>query len=272
MAPEIMMPEVVRVFWGRRVECAQCHNHPFETWSQNEFWGLAAFFSGMTELQTSHVVIDVLGSGHVDQPKEMMLINPRTKEKVGPASLDGSKLSKDQWMDPRMRLAEWMTSQPYFAQAAVNRIWSYFFGRGIVDPVDDFRSTNPPSHPELLEALAKDFRASGYDLKHLMTAIVHSQTYQLSGIPNRSNKADTADYSHAQPRALEAAVLLDAITTATGVPEKFEYHAYTADGGDPPRGARAMQMIPDVCQSQFMDTFGRSMRNALPGGPQRPSL
>jgi hypothetical protein len=270
--PELVMPEMVRVFMGRRIECAQCHNHPFEAWTQNQFWGLAAFFAGFTELRDLSLVIDVLGGGHVDQPKQMMVVNPRTKEKVVPAFLDGGKLPQDKWLDPRMRLAEWITSHPYFAEAAVNRIWSNFFNRGIVEPIDDFRSTNPPTHPELLDALAKDFRDSGYDLKHLMRRIVQSRTYQLSGIPNETNKDDQINYSHSQPRPLEAAVLLDAITSATGVPEKFEFTSDVYPDLYSPRGVRAMQTIPDLCPSQFMDVFGRSMRKALPLERPRPTL
>src|SRR5207244_1247009 len=113
-------------------------------------------------------------------------------------------------------------SNPYFAEATVNRMWGYFFGTGIVEPVDDFRTTNPPTNPELLAALAKDFRDTGYDLKRLMRTIVQSRTYQLSAAPNGSNKDDRINYSHAQPKALEAAVLLDAISTVTGVPEDFK--------------------------------------------------
>jgi hypothetical protein len=270
--PEVLMPELVRLFMGRRIECAQCHNHPFEAWRQNQFWGLAAFFGGYTELRDSSLIIDVLGGGHVDQTKDTMVVNPRTKEKVLPAFLDGTALPQSEWMDPRMRLAQWITSHPYFAEATVNRMWSFFFGRAIVDPVDDFRSTNPPTNPELLAALAKDFKDSGYDLKHLMRTIVQSRTYQLSATPNESNKEDTLDYSHAEPRPLQAAVMLDAITSVTGVPEKFEFHAAETGGGNPPPGLRAMRTIPDICESQFMDDFGRSMRKSLPSGPPQPSL
>jgi hypothetical protein len=245
------MPELVNVFMGRRIECAQCHNHPYEAWSQDQFWGLAAFF------------VDRTG----DQIGEVM--NPRTKATVLPAFLDGTKLPLDQWTDPRMRLAEWMTSHPYFAEAAVNRMWSYFFARAVVEPVDDFRSTNPPTNPELLQALAKDFRDSGYDLKHLIETIVESRTYQLSSVVNETNKDDTVDYSHAQPRALEAAVLLDAISNVTQVPEKFQIDSFAA-GGDEPSGSRAVGMNPDICPSQFMDAFGRSMRRTTPTG--RPEV
>jgi hypothetical protein len=271
LRPEIIMPELVRVFWGRRMECAQCHNHPFEHWSQDQFWGLSAFFAGLTELQESKVVLDTLGGGHVDQPRDMTLRHPRTKEKVFPAFLDGSKLPQAQWMDPRARLAESITSNPYFAEATVNRMWGYFFATGIVEPVDDFRTTNPPTNPELLRALAKDFRDTGYDLKHLIRTIVQSRTYQLSATPNETNKDDRINYSHAQPKALEAAILLDAISAATGVPEDFKYHG-TAGGGEPPPGARAVQLMPEFTPSQFLDAFGRSIRNSLPSGHPEPNL
>jgi hypothetical protein len=269
--PEVVMPELVRVFWGRRIECAQCHNHPFERWSQNQFWGLAAFFAGLAELQESRVVIDVMGGGHVDQPKDMMLAHPRTKEKVVPAFLDGTKLPSRDWMDPRARLAEWMTSNPYFAEATVNRMWGYFFGTGIVEPVDDFRTTNPPSNPDLLRGLARDFRDHGYDLRRLMRTIVQSRTYQASATPNETNRNDRINASHAQPKALEAAVLLDAISSVTGAAEEFRYHR-AAGGGEPPPGARAVQLLPEFTPSQFLDAFGRSMRTALPVGHPEANL
>src|SRR5262249_47509077 len=129
----------------------------------------------------------------------------------------------------------------------------------------------PPTHPEVLQALAKDFKDAGYDLKRIMRTIVQSRTYQLSATPNESNKEDKIDYSHALARPLEAAVLLDAITSVTGVPEKFELH-HIVGGGDAPMGTRAMQTIADVCPSQFMDDFGRSTRRALPAGSPQPNL
>jgi len=276
--PETLMPELIRLFMGRHIECAQCHNHPFENWTQNQFWGLGAFFGGYTEVRNlksgDGLIVDVLGGGHVDKTKQEMLVtNPRTKEKVVPTFLDGKKLPENQWMDPRMRLAEWITSHPYFAEATANRIWSYLFGRGIVDPVDDLRSTNPPTHPELLRALAEDFRSHGFDLKHLTRRIAESLTYQMSSASTETNKDDTINYSHAQPRPLEAAVLLDAITSTTGVPEKFGFRALNQfEGGSTPAGVRAMQMIPDLCPSPFMDAYGRSMRKNLPVGPPKPNL
>jgi hypothetical protein len=269
--PDVLMPELIRLFMGRRIECSQCHNHPFEAWSQNQYWGLAAFFAGYTEVRDSTLIIDALSAGNVDQPKEMMVMNPRTKQKVVPAFLDGTQLPSSEWIDPRRHLADWVTAHPYFAEATVNRLWSFFFGRGIVEPVDDFRSTNPPTHSELLRALAKDFTDSGFNLKHLMKTIVQSRTYQLSATPNENNKDGRMGYSHGRARPLEAAVLLDAITSVTGVPEKFAIHPI-AGGGDAPVGTRAMHTITDICPSQFMDDFGRASRRALPSGPPQPSL
>lgn len=271
LAPEKIMAEHVRVFFGRRFDCAQCHNHPFESWSQNQFWGLTAFYAGLNELRDSQVVLDGLGGGHVDQTGKEQVLHPRTKEPVVPSFLDGSRWPEEQWMDPRLKLAEWMTSHPYFAEAAANRIWGYLFGRGIVDPVDDFRTTNPPSHPTLLAALAKHFKDNGHDLKDLIRTIVQSRTYQLSATPNRTNQADRINYSRTLSRPLQAAVLLDAISRTTGVEEDFDFH-WMAGGGTPPPSTRAMQMIPDLCPSRFMDVYGRSMRKTAGSGNPAPSL
>ncbi|MBM3754803.1 MAG: DUF1553 domain-containing protein [Acidobacteria bacterium] len=269
VAPENLMPELIRVFMGRRIDCAQCHNHPFETWSQNQFWGLTAFFGGLTEVRNGQLIVDTMGD-HPDRPRDMSVIHPRTKEKVLPTFLDGTVLPRERWTDPRRELAQWVVSHPYFAEAAANRIWGYFFGRGIVDPVDDFRGTNPPTHPELLAALAKDFQTHRFDLKHLMRTIAQSRTYQLSSVANETNRHDRINYSRAQPRPLDAAVLLDAISAATGVPEEFRYHPMA--NGDPAAGTRAQQMLPDLCPSPFMDAYGRSMRKTPgPGAPQ-PAL
>ena len=151
----------------------------------------------------------------------MALLHPRTKAVVKPALLDNSPLNLTPGGNPRKELARWMTSHPYFAEAAVNRIWGYFFARGIVDPVDDFRSTNPPTHPELLAALAADFREHGHDLRRLMKTIVSSRTYQLSHRPNATNREDVINYSRSLARGLDAEVLLDAVADVTGIPETF---------------------------------------------------
>ncbi len=272
IVPHELMSEQVRLFMGRRLDCAQCHNHPFEIWSQDQFWGLTAFFGNLTVLRDASLLIDNPGGGRsYDQKQEgTKVIHPRRKEEVTARFLDGSPLAAEQGIDPRMALAEWMISQPSFAETAVNRIWAYFFSRGIVDPVDDFKTSNPPTHPELLVALGRSFAENGYDLKHLMRLIAQSRTYQSSGISNHTNKHDRINYSRALPRHLEAVVLLDAISHATGVPENFEVHPKSVGEGAPRPGARAVDLIPELFPCHFLDVYGRSMRKTLPSG--KPSL
>jgi hypothetical protein len=213
-----------------------------------------------------------LSSKDVDGKIE--LLHPRTKLPISPALLDGSKVNLQPDSNPRKELARWMTSQPYFAEAAVNRIWGQFFGRGIVDPVDDFRSTNPPTHPELLAALAKDFRDHGYDLRHLMRMIVMSRTYQLSNAPNETNRNDLVNYSHALPRPLDAEVLLDALVDVTNIPETFS--TAVTDGssvGQAPTGTRAINLKdPDMYFSRFLELYGRPNRGAIPERSVHPNL
>jgi len=265
--PQDMMAEEVRVFLGRRLDCAQCHNHPYETWSQNQFWGLTAFFGRLTHIGdlggAGPAVIFDDPTGHGENGGGAKVLHPRTKQEVQPSFLDGRVLSETERVDLRLRLAEWMTSpqNPYFAEAAANRIWGYFFGRGIVNPVDDFRLTNPPTHPELLRDLGNDFRDHGYDLRYLMRLIVQSKTYQLSGTPNATNKDDHINYSHALPRSLEAEVLLDALSQVTEVPEIFEDDS----GARLPAESRAIKIIfPDTFPSQFLDIYGRPNRLMVP--------
>ena len=271
IVPAKMMAEHVRVFLGRRLDCAQCHDHPYENWTQEQFWGLTAFYGGLSELVEGHIVLDTLGGAHVDRREDRTVIHPRTDRPMLPTFLDGSRLPQEQWLDPRLELARWMTCHPYFSEAAVNWIWGYFFGRGIVDPVDDFRTTNPPTHPKLLAELAREFRDRGYDLQGLMRTVVQSRTYQLSAEPNPSNKGDRLHYSRAQARPLEAAVLLDAVSRATAVEEEFILHNIVGGGKAPP-GTRAMQMIPDLCPSTFMEVYGQSMRKTPASGNPAPNL
>jgi len=273
-----LVSEELRVFLGRRVECAQCHNHPFDTWTQKQFWGIAAFFGRMTNTAWAEdqILFDD-PEGHEIDLGDMgttalafrTVRNPRTQQPVDSQFFDGQVLSESERRDPRLALARMITASPYFAEAAVNRIWAQFFGRGIVDPVDDFRWSNPPTHPELLEALARDFRAHGYDLKHLMRTIVRSTTYQLSSTPNAANREDHINYSHSWPRPLDAEVLLDAVSSATGVPEIFA----TAESGKLPRGTRAVQLrYPANYESRFLEAFGQPSREVLPERSTRPTL
>ncbi|MCY3758403.1 MAG: DUF1553 domain-containing protein [Acidobacteria bacterium] len=270
--PENMMGEEVRVFMGRRLDCAQCHDHPYERWTQDQFWGMAAFFGSMFRLGANpeSVVFDSPDgrevAADVPSPTELRVLHPRTGQEVVPTLLNGTRVSYDGPGFPRGEMAKWITSHPYFAEASVNRFWSYFFGRGIVDPVDDFRSNNPPTHPELLRRLAEDFARNGYDLRHLFRRIVHSRTYQLSSTVNHTNRADRLNYSRALSRPLDAEILLDAICDVTGVPETFGNWLHRKKGrGGPPRGTRAVQLKEtDIYQSTFLDTFGRPNRFSIP--------
>ncbi len=273
--PQEAMGEQVRVFFGRRMDCAQCHNHPYENWSQDQFWGMAAFFSRMFRMGS--IVMDHptnMDLGTKDVGGSMDLLHPRTKAVVQPAVLDNAKLNITAEGNPRRELARWMTGHPYFAEATVNRIWGHFFARGIVDPVDDFRSTNPPTHPELLAALAADFVKHGHDLRHLMRTIVSSRAYQTSHKPNASNRDDVVNYSHALSRGLDAEVLLDAVADVTGLPETFS--TAITDGatvGQAPAGTRAIQLRdPDTFYSRFLELYGRANRGAVPERANKPNL
>jgi hypothetical protein len=278
IAPQEVMAEELRVFGGVRLECAQCHNHPFEAWSQDQFWGLAAFFGQMTVAgnDSDGLLID-FPLAPIPLPRgekgPKALIHPRTKQAVKPAFLDGSEPAPGDPADLRMTLARWMTSRdnPYFARAAVNRMWGYFFSRGIVDPVDDFRSTNPPTHPELLEALARRFQEQNYDLKALIRTIVQSRTYQLSGETNPTNRSDEVNYARARPRALEAVVLLDAISRVSGVDEQFAWHSFVGGGSTAP-GTRAIDLVPEIAPCRFLDAYGRPNRQALPERSNQPNV
>ncbi len=277
-----MMGEEVRVFMGRRLDCAQCHDHPYENWSQDQFWGLSAFFGPMFKLggNPASVIFDHPGGKEVApdvaSPRELRVIHPRTHQEVQPTLLDGTVVPYTEHTFPRRELAKWMTSHPYFAEAAVNRMWSLFFGRGFVNPVDDFRSTNPPSHPELLRLLATDFADHGYRLKRLIRLIVNSRTYQLSSATNDTNQADRMNYSHTLPRPLDAEILLDAITDVTGVPETFSLSlpgGAARKGGKAPRGTRAVELKEtDIYYSRFLDLYGRPNRLSVPERDATPKL
>lgn len=288
--PEEIMPEEVRVFLGRRLDCAQCHNHPFEHWTQDQFWGLAAFFGLISRTEWpgfgAAVIFDDPSGKEPDfgSPQDSVkVIHPRRKKIVEPTLLDGKSISKDAKDDPRSKFALWVTSHPFFAEALVNRMWNYLFGRGLVNPVDDFRSTNPATHPELLKALAQDCRLHGYDLKQLLRRIVTSRTYQLSSDPSlvlpsnpnkqnfqtSSNKNDSINYSHFIPKPLEAEILLDAISQVTDVPEIFKNNLE----GQAPRGTRAIHLeVPDIYPSDFLEMYGKPNRNQVPEIRSAPSL
>jgi hypothetical protein len=269
-ALERVVAEQFRVFMGRRMDCAQCHNHPYDRWKQDQFWGLGAFYRRVTNTEWAfdNVVFDDPNGHEVNfgEGKSTLAFrenrHPRTKQLVPPTFPDGRVLPARNRRDLRQELADWMTNHTYFAEAMVNRMWGHFFGRGIVDPVDDFRLGNPPTHPSLLNRLAQDFQEHGYDLKHLMRRIVSSRTYQLGSRPNLNNRRDRLNYSHAYPRPLEAEVLLDAISTVTGVPELFRAEGMLS--GTAPPGTRAINLkYPASYANRFLEVFERPKRDVV---------
>ena len=278
---ENMMAEEMRVFLGRRFDCAQCHDHPYEEWTQDQFWGLTAFFGPMFKLggNPSSVVFDFPDgkeiAADVPAPTDLRVRHPRTKAPVTPSLLDGREVPFDSIDLPRRELAEWATSHEFFAQATANRLWSHFFGRGLVDPVDDFRSTNPPTHPALLERLAEDFATGGYRIKPLLRRIALSRTYQLSSRTNETNRSDRINYSHALPRALDAEILLDAVSDVTRVRPRFKVGTNRGSwkGGVTPVDGRAVQLKEgDLYPSAFFDAYGRPNRFSVPERDPSPKL
>jgi hypothetical protein len=242
--PDNIATNVSQVFLGVRIECSRCHNHPWEKWTQEDFWGFAAFFGRMGikdtyENDESEVTLKPAGE----------VISPKTKKRVDAKYLDGPTEIEGPDEDIREKLANWITSphNPWFARAIVNRVFKHYMGRGIVEPLDDFRVTNPPTNEALLDALAKDFVANGYRLKHTIRLILNSRAYQLSSVPNETNRTDTLNYSHYYVRRLLAEELIDSMSEVTGVPEKIPGYM---------PGTRAMT-IPQGAPTYFLATFGR---------------
>ncbi|HZO91324.1 MAG TPA: DUF1549 and DUF1553 domain-containing protein [Chthonomonadaceae bacterium] len=240
---------ITQLFLGVRFSCAKCHDHPFERWTQNQYYQLGAFFA-----QVGYKSGDAQGDEVVFNKGEGEVTHPRTGKVVAPQVPVGHLARTASLADRRAAFAQWLTApdNPYFSRAMVNRLWSYFLGRGIIDPVDDIRASNPPSNPELLEALNQDFVSHGFDLRHMMRVIVLSRAYQSSIKTNKWNEDDKANFSHFIPRRLEAEQLLDAINLATGTRSKFE---------GLPSGARAAQLPDAVSGGEgFLDLFGRPAR------------
>ena len=248
--PPELTTQFSQLFLGTRLECAKCHHHPNEKWSQDDFYQLAAYFGPVKQkgaglsppISAGTETFYFTPGGEVKHPVSGVAMTPRPPE--------GPELPKSESRDPRRHLADWLTApeNPFFAKAAVNRVWGHFFGRGLVHPVDDFRSSNPCVNPALLDALAADFAAHGYDLKHLLRTVMASRTYQLSSVPNATNLGDTRQFSRSYRRRLPAEVLVDAVSDVTGVPETFSAV---------PPGGRAMQTWSYKIASHFLDAFGR---------------
>lgn len=249
--PEDLTTLTAQTFLGLSIECARCHDHPSENWKREDFIGLTAFFS------------QVRGKGRRPPPTEDIRYlafdqeyrHPETKQVVRPRFLEGGEPVIRPLVDRRSVLADWVTSpaNPWFARATVNRFWRQLMERGLVEPPDDFRSTNPATNPRLLDRLAEDFVAHGFDLRHLMRTILNSKTYQLSSLPAARNRSDDIQYSRYYLRRLTAEQLLDSIVQITGVPEKFL--AYYP-------GARSVNLADSGIPSPFLDMYDRPKRDA----------
>ena len=236
---------------GSRMRCANCHNHPLDKWTQDDFHGLTAIFAKVTRGTT--VRISPVGKA----------IHPQTGQPAQMKIPGGRFLAADT-KDGRAALADWVTSKnnPYFAKAIVNRLWQTMMGRGLVEPVDDFRATNPASHPALLDRLADDFVAHGFDLRHTLKKIAMSAAYSRSSKATPSNASDDRYYSHAIRKSLEPAVLADAISEVTDVPDRY---------GDEPLGTRAVQLPDASIRSDGLDILGRCAREGSCDSTQAPT-
>lgn len=246
--PKQQIEDVAQLFLGVRMQCAQCHHHPFERWSQDDYYSLVAFFS-----QVGRKPSGTRGEDLIFHKRGVATAaNMKTGVPLKPGALGDAipEIAADE--DPRLKLADWMggKSNPFFAKSLVNRYWKHFFVRGLIEPEDDIRDTNPPTNPALLEALEKHFIASGFDLKELVRVITQSHAYQLSEVPNQHNIVDRQNYSRYYPRRLQAEVLLDAIDRLAGTQTDF---------ANLPPGTRAVA-LPDNSynrSSQFLRVFGR---------------
>jgi Protein of unknown function (DUF1549)/Protein of unknown function (DUF1553) len=240
---------ISQVFLGARLQCAKCHNHPFERWTQDNYYGLGAFFQRVQRKKTQRtgeMFVWTSNAGEVTQPRTGQVMKPWLPQigSIEPATDD----------DRRKAFAEWLVSptNPYFARIEANRIWSQLFAKGIVDPIDDFRDSNPPSNGPLLDALAKDFVEHKFDRQHLLRVILNSRTYQASYQTNDFNRDDARYFSHQEPRLLTAEQLLDAVNATSGTNQTF---------GQLPPGTKATQLpAPDVVKVDFLKVFGQPER------------
>jgi hypothetical protein len=247
--PDALARTVSQAFLGVRVECAQCHHHPFEKWSQEDYYSLAGFFNGIERKPLTKERVLVFHAGYREMPI------PDSNLKVAARGLDAPVSPRLSTADPRIVLAEWLTAadNPWFARLAVNRLWKHYLGRGLVEAEDDLRSTNPPTNPPLLDLLARRLVESRFDLKAVMRLIMNSRTYQLSSEPTANNREDEQNFSSYYVKRLPAEPLLDAISAVTEVPESFPGR---------PLGTRAIALWDNRLPSYFLEIFGRPERTS----------
>lgn len=256
-SPDEVATLASQLFLGVRLECAKCHQHPFERWSQADFYSFAAYFAQVGYKGTG-LSPPISGSEEIVLVKKSgSVTHPLTGQPLPPRPLFGTAPPIEPESDPRLALAAWMTSDenPYFAQVAANRIWAKLMGRGLVEPVDDLRATNPPTNAPLLEALAEEFRRQRYDNKALIRAIANSYVYGLASTPSERNLADTRNHSRHYRKRMRAEVLLDAVSDVTGIADRFDAM---------PPDSRAVEIWTHRVSSLFLDTFGRPDPNQDP--------
>ncbi|HET6246472.1 MAG TPA: DUF1549 and DUF1553 domain-containing protein [Tepidisphaeraceae bacterium] len=239
-----------QVFMGMRIQCAQCHNHPFDRWTQDDYYGFAAFFSQIGRKQAEdprETIVFNRGNGEVNHPVGGRVMQPKFL---------GGEIPDVKGKDRRVVLAKWLASSdnPYFAKNLSNIVWAHFFGKGIIDPVDDVRVSNPAVNPELLDTLAQKFTEYHYDFKRLVRDICTSRTYQLASETNESNEADEHNFSHSLIRRMRAEVVMDCMSEATGTKDKFR---------GLPLGSRAVQIADGATTDYFLTTFGRATRETV---------
>lgn len=248
--PDVLARSISQLFLGVRIECAQCHHHPSDRWGQDDYYALAGFFTGVQRKSVPIGGEAVFSKGGSD------LKHPRTEEVIPTRALGAPPADFTEHPDRRKFLAEWMTSteNPFLARAIANRLWAHYFGRGLIEPIDDMRSTNPASNEPLLDALAKHMHDVRFDLKSFMRTLLNSRAYQLSSQTNELNERDLQNHSHSVDKPLAAEVLLDAICQGTGVPEKFNGW---------PQGYRAIEIWDNRIPSYFFRVFGRPLRTTV---------
>ena len=254
------MESTAQLFLGSRIQCAKCHNHPFERWTQDNYYGLTAFFARIKTKKLGNS-----GDAFIWNAKKGEVQHPVSGKSQAPWVPDTSKVELPPEKERRQAFVDWLIrpANPFFAKVEVNRIWASLMGTGIVEPFDDFRDTNPPSNEPLLEALAEDFIQSGYDRRHIIRTIVSSNVYQTSGQTNVFNEDDIRFFSFRKPRRLEAEQLVDALGQVTGKPMKFQ---------GVPASVKAVHLpAPDLAQKdrskigdiEFLKVFGQPERQTV---------
>ena len=251
--PQDMVETTSMAFLGMSIQCAHCHDHPNEKWTNDDYYGMVSLFARVRGKGWGGDFRSGDGNRTIFLADQGEVLQPRTARPQPPKPLDGVAISFDEPGDRREHLANWLTSaeNPYFAKAIVNRIWANFFGRGLVDAVDDLRLTNPASNEKLHARLADELVRNQYDLKSVMRLVLNSEAYQRSHQILKENEADQRFQAHSQPRRLKAEVMLDAISQVTGVPTVFK---------DQPANTRAIQLPDASVTSYFLDAFGRPER------------